>query len=282
VSAMAELSVRGAELVPDPVAGFRVGWFPGSGLVFAEGHPEPGGLCAVAGLSVAFARLDDALWDLGIPVAEVPSAGIRRLDIAADLIFGSSTEGLGLLECLSGASFGAGKVAGYRSGRCVESVVVKSRRARTLARVYDKGVQLDEQAERGRWVRLEAQWRFAHGSRPSLDALDASVVKERFKRRFRPLWQAAGGFSIGGADLVVSRVGEAVRSGQLRPSRARTVVGYLLLRSAGIEQGADRTVAELERECRELGLAVSVLGSGERRFDVASVLDECLSSDLWG
>jgi hypothetical protein len=129
---------------------------------------------------------------------------------------------------------------------------------------------------------LEAQWRFAHGSRPSLDALDASVVKERFKRRFRPLWQAAGGFSIGGADLVVSRVGEAVRSGQLRPSRARTVVGYLLLRSAGIEQGADRTVAELERECRELGLAVSVLGSGERRFDVASVLDECLSSDLWG
>jgi hypothetical protein len=282
LTGLADFRARGAVLLSERVGGFRVGWFPASGLVFAEGHPSPGRLCSCDELPGALGRLDDELWDVGIPVAEVPSAGVRRLDVSADVEFDSAPEGLGLLECVAGASFGSGRLAGYRSGRCLETVVVRSPGGRSLARIYDKGFQLDRARERGRRLRLEAQWRFPHGARPTLEGLDGEALRERFKRRFRPIWQAAGGFSLGGPELLVERVAEAVRSGQLRPSRARSVVGYLMLRSAGVDQGAYRTVAELERECRELGLAVSMLESEGRRFDVASVLDECLQPGMWG
>lgn len=151
-----------------------------------------------------------------------------------------------------------GKLAVYRAERCVESVLIKSRAGRTLARFYDKGAQAGH-APRGRWLRFEAQWRFAREARPSLAELDQALLRERFARRFAPLWQAAGGFALGGLEAVGARVDEAVRSGQLLPSRARSLVGYLVLRSTGVPQGASRTVNELERECRQLGLSVSLL-----------------------
>jgi hypothetical protein len=55
-----------------------------------------------------------------------------------------------------------------------------------------------------------------------------------------------------------------------------------VLRSAGVSQGASRTAYELERECRQLGLSVSLLQAPERRVDVAAVLDECLAPQVWG
>ena len=217
---------------------------------------------------------------LGAPIASVPSAGLRRLDVAVDLCTDSAAEGLALLECVGAAPLGAGKLAAYRAERCVESVLIKSRAGRTLARVYDKGAE-SGRAPRGRWLRLEAQWRLPRGARIGLAELDSALLQERFKRRFEGLWQAAGGFRLGGLEAVTERISDAVASGQLQPSRARSVAGYLLLRSAGVCQGADRTAYELERECRELGLSVSLLQAPERRVDVAAVLDECLAPEVW-
>jgi hypothetical protein len=65
------------------------------------------------------------------------------------------------------------------------------------------------------------------------------------------------------------------------PSRARSIAGYLILAAAGIPQGAKRTTYELERECRELGLSISLLRDGERHLDVAAILDECLAPEVW-
>jgi hypothetical protein len=48
-----------------------------------------------------------------------------------------------------------------------------------------------------------------------------------------------------------------LHAGQPLPSRA--LVSYPLLAAAGLPQGARRTTSELERECRELGLSVSLL-----------------------
>jgi hypothetical protein len=56
----------------------------------------------------------------------------------------------------------------------------------------------------------------------------------------------------------------------------------LLLAAAAVPQGAERTVSELERECRELGLSFSLVGQEGRRVDLATVLDECLAAELWG
>jgi hypothetical protein len=226
------------------------------------------------------ARLRRQLRDLGVPLGALPSAGLRRLDVASDLWTDSAAEGLAFLECVGSASLGPGKLASYRAERCVESVLIKTRAGRTQARVYDKGTQ-SGRAPRGRWLRLEAQWRFPRATRIDLDALDAALLRERFARRFAPLWQAAGGFRLGGLSAVGERIAAAVAAGQLLPSRARSIAGYLVLAGAGVPQGARRTTYELERECRELGLSVSLLQSNERRLDVATILDECLAPEVW-
>lgn len=139
--ALATHRTRIAWLVPEPVDGYRVGWFAEPGLVFAEGHPAGEGLCAAAELMPARHRLHRAVEDLGIPLASGDDGGLRRLDVAADLWTDSPVEGLAFLECISAASPGAGKLATYRADRCVESVLIKSRADRTLARLYDKGAQ---------------------------------------------------------------------------------------------------------------------------------------------
>jgi hypothetical protein len=271
---------RRAYLLPESVEGCRVGWFPEHGLVFAEGRLGGEGLVPSSMLPNVVRRLDSALGDLGVPVASAPSAGLRRLDVAADMWTDSAAEGLALFECLAAASLGPGKVVSYRADRRVESVLVKSRSGRTLARVYDKGVRSPAGVQ-GRWIRFEAQWRFPRAARPELAGLGPAVLRERFKKRFDAVWKAAGGFRVGGIEVLAGRIGEAVDSGQLCPSRARSVAGYLVLSAAGVDQGARRTSYELERECRELGLAVSLLRSAERRVDLATVLEECLTPSAW-
>jgi hypothetical protein len=221
------------------------------------------------------------LADLGIPTAAARCAGLRRLDVAADLCADSAVEGLALLECIAAASLGAGKLAAYRAERRTESVLVKTRAGRTLARVYDKGAQRSA-APVGRWIRFEAQWRFPHGARPAPAQLAVAELRDRFARRFEPLWQAAGGLRLAAPAALAERIADAVADGRLAPSRARTLAGYLLLSAGGIPQGARRTTYELERECRELGLAVSLAADADRRVDVARVLDECMAPEVWG
>jgi len=278
--ALATQSTRLAWLLPEPLVGFRVGWFPQHGLVFAEGRPGGEQLIGATQIPAALARLRRAMEDLGIPIGLAPGAGLRRLDVAADLWTDSAVEGLALLECVSAASLGVGKIVAYRSDRCVESVLVKTRAGRTRARLYDKGAE-SARASRGRWIRLEAQWRFPRRARPAPEQLTAAALRERFGRRFAALWQAAGGARVGGFEAVADRLTEAVACGQLAPSRARSLAGYLVLSAAGIPQGAKRTTYELERECRELGLSISLLKEPERRLDIAAILEECLAPEVW-
>lgn len=280
IQALATQRIRFASLMPERVQGYRVGWFPESRLVFAEGRPCDEELVVASDLPRAMRRLRRALGDLGLPLVGVPSAGVRRLDVAADLWTDFAAEGLALLECVGAAAPSTGKVVVYRAERCIESVSLKTIAGRTRGRLYDKGAQLGR-APRGRWLRFEAQWRFPRGARPALEELSAEVLRGRFWSRFESLWQAPGGFRFGGLGAVGERIEAAVRSGQLLPSRARSIAGYLLLSASGIPQGARRTTYELERECRELGLSVSLLAGVDRRIDVASVLEECLATEKW-
>ncbi len=280
ISALATHQSGRAYLLPTPVGAHRVGWFPDPRLVFAEGRPGGEELLGAAGIAAALDRLCASLADLGVPLLPRRCAGLRRLDVAADLRTDSAVEGLALLECIAAASFGAGKLAAYRAERRVESVLIKSRAGRTLARVYDKGTQRSALPD-GRWLRFEAQWRFSRAERPVPERLDTAELRARFARRFKPLWQATGGLRLAAPTLLAERIGAAVADGRLAPSRARTLAGFLLLGASGVPQGARRTTSELERECRELGLTASLLADGDRRVDVATVLDECMAPEAW-
>lgn len=177
--ALASQASGRAFLLPEPLGAHRLGWFPDPGLVFAEGRLGGEGLIPSGAIPAALADLRAAIADLGIPLSSSACAGLRRLDVAADLWTDSSVEGLALLECVTGTSLGAArKLAAYRSERCVESVLVKTRAGRTTARVYDKGGQ-SAAAPRGRWLRFEAQWRFPREGRPAPERLDGAELRRR-------------------------------------------------------------------------------------------------------
>jgi hypothetical protein len=280
--ALATQQAGRALLLPERVLGHRVGWFPDHGLVFAEGRLGPDeGLCRVSDVQSRAAALIEELGNLGIPIDGLSSARVRRLDVAADLWTGSSAQGQALLECVGTADSAVGKVVTYRLARGVQSVVLKSNAGRSQARIYDKGSE-EKVAERGRWIRFEAQWRFGRAQRLCPEELNAELVRARFQSRFKGLKESVGGFEVGGVDEIATRLGEAVEAGRMPPSRARSVAGYLLLSATGVPQGAQRTVCELERECRELGLSLSLLDrSAVKRVDVATMLEECLAPEAW-
>jgi hypothetical protein len=279
VRALATVQAGRAYLVPEKVGDHRVGWFPESGLVFAEGHPAGDELCRAQDLQPVFRHLLNEMVKIGIAIDGNRPAHVRRLDVAADVWMKSPSIGLGLLECVGGLRGGNGKVVSYRAGSHVQTVVLKSRAGRSKGRIYDKGGLRGGTA--GGLIRFEGQWRFGNGHRPESEELDGYFLRERFKRRFGHL-RGEWGFEAGSPYAIANRLGAAVASGRLRPSRARSVAGYLLLSAAGVDQGAPRTRSDLERESRDLGLSLSLLAEQPlRQVDVGGIVEECLSANLW-
>lgn len=278
---LATVQAGRACLVPTRVADHRIGWFPESGLVFAEGHPAGTDLCGPSDLSSAVSRVLAHMKLLGIPTLSLPSTTLRRLDVAVDVSIDPPAAGLALLERLGRESYGPGKVVTYRYQHRVQTVVLKSKAGRSQARVYDKGSALGVKRP-GHLLRFEAQWRFGNGFRPYLETLNASSLRHRFNSRFDRVRATAAAFHLNDFSDLTNRLNDAVSSGSLTPSRARSLAGYLLLLPTGVDQGASRTRCELDRECRALGISTSVISPPSTyRFDSAQLFDECMSVDTW-
>jgi hypothetical protein len=197
LESLATIKAGRARMVPGDVAGHRVGWFPESALVFAEGHPAPGDLGSADDLPDVLERLELEMGSMGVLVSPSSRAGVRRLDAAVDLATDSSSEGLAILAGVAALTPTGGKVVPWRTGRCVEGVFLKTSRGSTRARVYDKGVEAGL-APRGRLIRPEVQCRWAKGSRREVEELTTDYVRAQFWRRLAPLWEAAQGVTIGG------------------------------------------------------------------------------------
>ena len=132
-----------SRLLPDQIEGHRIGWFPGTRLLFAEGHPSSEGLCNPADLPDAYDALTQGLEDYGIlpqlwdrrPVVGargverrvtggVGFGGLRRLDSTVDLGFASGLEGLAALAGVAALPMPRCKTKIVREsgGRRVETV----------------------------------------------------------------------------------------------------------------------------------------------------------------
>jgi hypothetical protein len=158
-------------------------------------------------------------------------------------------------------------------------VLFKTLAGATRARVYDKGLEAGV-APRGRLIRPEAQCRYPKASRRDVEELTSGYVREQFRRKLAPLWDAAQGVRVGGQVALVERVRDAMERGEVSASRARTIVGYLVLTAADVPQGARRTRYELGRDARRLGLGVSSATEDET-VDLGAFLEECIDSDAW-
>lgn len=300
-------SARGSRLLPQPIAGHRVGWFPGTALAFAEGHPAAmlagGPLASPYALRGALAVLVAQLQaELGV---ELPSgrtlkrpdgsrrpgfAGLRRLDITADLWFEDGREGVAVLEALSVMPLPLAPVQRVMTGPTgvVETVAWHGYAGRSMvARAYDKGIENGE-APRGQLIRLEDQRRRQSGRRMAVDDGTPAEVIRLFRERFAPL-AAAPSVTVGDLDAIADRLADLVVSGRLRPSTAEKLAGFVLL---GGRRSTSRATAYRHRaRLRELGLhlarATVIDQAGERRtlgavdVDLGRILDQALGAGAW-
>jgi hypothetical protein len=304
-SALTELAVervaRGRAL-PDPIAGYRVGWFPGSALMWAEGHPGGDRLGCADALPIEFDRLAEALDDFGLPVprgrswaAWVPSgteqyagfAGVRRLDATADLRFESSDRGRAVLAAVAAVVRDAPRTHAelrFDAGKLQTVYMRGVGGKKVVGRWYDKGAE-SAGAPIGQWIRAEDQRRFVRATRRDVEELSTSYVRSKFRSRFLPLWQASRGVTVVARQDASEQLLRLVDEGMLSLPQAERLAGYLLLEPLMVDTGLGHTRATRKRrraELRDLGVVVTdgELAAGET-VELEEVLEQLLDSDVW-
>lgn len=291
-------SARGSMLVPDPIGGHRVGVYPG-GLVFAEGHPAgPDALCPGRELVVRLLDLQEAIEAAGLPLpkrerpfsylgAESEGfAGLRRVDVTANMGFARGSEGVALLAGIAACMRDSPGHAEVRYGldRAVETVYMRGYTGKRVnGRWYDKGLE-SLSAPRGALIRGEDQRRWDKASRRDPAELDGAALRSSFQRRFYPLYQAAKGVIVAGPMVVAEKLADAVAAGELTPGAARRFAGDVLFEAAGYtELGVSRSTAKRSRSARrKLGIVLADGLLQEVEVDVGAVLEVALESEAWG
>jgi hypothetical protein len=288
---------RGSRLLPEPIGGHRVGWFP-SGLLFAEGHPDADGLCRPSELSARALGLQSALIAHGVPLDGRERAfrslgssspgwgGLRRIDATVNLESDSRSEGVAVLAGIAACIRDSAGHAEVRFGldRGVETVYLRGYAGkRVLGRWYDKGLEAST-AARGRLIRGEDQRRWSKDDRRDPADLSGDVLRDGFRRRFYPLWKATKGVIVAGPIVIAEKLIEAVEAGELSAREAESLAGHMVLAVAGGRRGAGlsrATAFRREQRARELGLVAAEGVLQEVEVDVGSVLEAALETDAW-
>jgi hypothetical protein len=282
------------DLVPDDVVGHRVLYDRGNRFLFAEGHPDPEGLCAVdAGLlhdrQEAIAR---ELADRGAVIDRRPrrfehqgsagAGGVRRLDLTIDVRRPTGT-GLAILRGVAAIEPPRRlRSVVHRSpvGHRIETVTWEGTKGK-MARIYDKGVESGTDPAGAR-VRLEDQRRFGRGSRFLAEELDPRLAAAMFQNRFSPLGRATKGMTVTTLSRAVEKVAAAVRDGEMSRAQGQKLLGFLVSEREGADLGGDRTTAWRDRRrAREVGLVLADGEIDEVEIDVAEELGAALESGPW-
>lgn len=299
LSEMATIGAARGRLLPEPVAGHRVGYFGATGMIYAEGHPEPDGLANPGRLPAALDRLELALLSEGVPLpvgrAGVDAygeryqgfGGIRRLDSTVDLSADSSAEGFAVLAGIAAVARDMPRTKAnvwWDSRGRVQTVALHGYGGgKMLGRVYDKGAESGN-APPGRLIRPEDQRRWAKDGRRLVTELDSRYVRGKFHQRFVPLWQASKGVTVAGPIVIAEKLAAAVEAGEISRAAARNLVGDLVLDLA--ESAAVRpsraTRYRHARKMRDHGLALADGVLQEVEVDLGQVLEAMLDSRAWG
>lgn len=264
-------------LLPDLIAGHRVGVLPAYRMLWIEGHPVDEGLAAPATLKDAERRVLDALDNAYMPTGK--NGGIGRLDQTVTLRFDTPDQGIAFLYGVASADLPRSKPAVY--GNPPETVYVLAEQSgRKLARVYDKGLESGT-AERGQLIRLENQTRFGKEARMSADTLSdyPEFTSGKFRQRFAPLAESLDGVHAASLPVLAEHLAEKVHTGELTPRQAERFGGYLLL--SGTRFGMpSRTRRRRRRELRDHGLVLANPLTDPVDVDLGEALDVALNA--WG
>jgi hypothetical protein len=298
LDALATEPSRRSKLLPESIRGHRVGLFPGVGLAFAEGHPDPERLCPPGQLPEALEQLTASLREVGIVLPRSPTrtpwpgrgrrpgfAGIRRLDLTADLHFDSGSEGLAVLAGVAAMPLPRMATALQRQagGRAIETVYLKGPGGkRVLGRWYDKGIE-SGLAERGQLIRPEDQRRFEKSGRLPLEGLTPDLTRALFQRRFLPLWKATKGVTVATSPTLLIRLAELVDGGDLTGFQAEKLLGYLVAEEhqLGVSWLSTATAYRRKAHARELGLVLADGATEEVEVDLHGAIEAALEAEDW-
>ncbi|MEX2105930.1 MAG: hypothetical protein WD810_03425 [Solirubrobacterales bacterium] len=303
MESLATVPAPRSKLIEESVLGHRVGWFPGSRLLFAEGHPSSQGLCKADALPGVLEALSESLADLGVlPPAYklIPHAGpqgfnralggsgfggIRRMDATVDLKFDQPADGLAALAGVAALPLPRIKTEVEREvgGSRIETVTLHGSGGRSiLGRWYDKGIESGS-AGRGLHIRPEDQRRFAKDARPPVDVVaQGSFVRDAFVRRFEPLWRAAKGVKVAGPIELAQRLGELQDEGRITAAEAKAIAGHLLLQTAGAQRQSRAQCYKDRAAARRHGLVLADGVLDHVEVDLGEILEQVMDAEAWG
>jgi hypothetical protein len=256
-----------------------VQWFGSHSLAAVEGHPKPGALGHFEDVQRCVFEWADLLKSQRSAIVS-GMAGVSRLDATATTRFDHPGQGVALLQGMASIDWPRLKPVVYGKPPETVALTYRNSKGRILARAYDTGL-LRGTAERGQLVRLEDQGRFPSGRRP-IDATSQRFARSRFQSRFRPLWQASKGVTVASLPVLTDRVACLVDTGEMKPSQAERLVGFLALDTTTRSRFNVRTTQRRRRELRDLGLVLADGFFEPVEIDLAAVLEAALDSPAWG
>jgi hypothetical protein len=290
-----------------PMLGYRVSWAK-SGLLWAEGHPDPeGGLCSAERLPERLGALLRAFDEAGLglcrevarPLAKMAGstqsdylpmgrgfAGFGRVDATVNLAMAERCEGLAVLAGIAAAvrdSPGKANIF-YGPDRSVETVALLSHAGkRMLGRWYDKALEAAI-GPRGTVIRGEDQRRWPKEGRRALGDLTAAGLRSGFHRRFYPLYKATKGVTVAGPLVIVEKLAGLRQDGAISAGEMEKLAGHLVC-CVGLGRGgaglSRETMYRRERRIREFGLQLADGVLEEVEVDVGEVLEQALETDAW-
>ena len=305
---LASVKTKRGFLMPEPVGGHRIGWNPGAGMLYAEGHPSDDGLGSPDQLPEALQRLTTAMLEAGVPVPNGLAqdawnegdyehfgatrydgfAGVRRCDATVDLHVSNGAEGVAILAGVAAIVRDTPRVkleTIYSSdGRALETVYMLGEGGKkVLGRWYDKGVESGG-AARGQLIRPEDQRRYVKGTRRHVAELTSEYVRTKFHQRFVPLWRASKGVTVGGPLVLAEKLADAVEAGEITAAQAELLAGNLLV-GAILDRrrvGVSKATRNRRRAAqRELGLVLADGVLQEVEVDLHDVMEQALDAGAW-
>jgi len=216
-------------------------------------------------------------------------AGIRRVDLTADVTFETAAEGLAFLVGVAAVSDGGQfqrRLIYQPGGAALETVYLHGRSGgKVLGRVYDKGIE-SGLAPRGRLIRPEGQYRWGGGRRRDVEEVaNAETVRNMMRKRFVPLWQASKGVKVAGPFELADSAIQQVADGEMKPGTAARLIGsvFMDVRDQQSERRVlpDRTRRRWKAERRKAGLVLADGVLDEVEVDVQEVMESILDHPGW-
>jgi hypothetical protein len=248
-----------------PVEGMRLGAYPGSGMLWAEGRlsamlagsSDDHSLAPLSSLSSGADRALKA-WDLvGLDLAEASTA-VRRLDIAAELCFDDPRNGRAFMRAVAFLEVPGLKRDVWMHNNEIETVYHRTPgRGIVRRRIYDKGLELGDGV--GTRIRLETQRRYQGQKQPTLGAMTPQRIANEWQARVEGWGQANKDITVVGLSRAQGAVLDLLAEDRITPRRAERLMGTLaLLEIFGPSWwGHERTRQRRRRELRhDLGIVL--------------------------